>query len=119
MTETPEPLVVPEGFSETIHKNIQTISLTQLTTGKITDQQLLWLIDNVKRLEKLTIATATLTNAADNFIASLKRDLAVKEEENRALEQENARMENDNLALLQEIAEKLTDLAEETKPSHA
>jgi len=28
-------------------------------------------------------------------------------------------MENDNLALLQEIAEKLTDLAEETKPSHA
>lgn len=112
-----EPLVVPEGFSEAIHENIEIIAKAQLTNGKISDDQLLWLIDNVQRLETLTVATVALTNSADNYIASLKRDVAARDEEIVALQAENSRMENDNLALMQEIAKALTELAEDTRPT--
>lgn len=109
-----EPLTVPAEFSENIQNSLQTILEDYQEHGTVSQPQLEWLFQQTRSLESLTHASATLVNAADTYIASLKRDIEHRNEEITDLKDENARLENDNLALLQEIAE---ELAEDTRPT--
>ena len=103
-----EPITLPATFSETMQKNIQTIELDYSLTGTVTEEQLDWMLNNVRHLETLSRASATFVNSTDLYVAALKADIS-------ALEQENTRMENDNLALLNEIAEHLTEIEKLTQ----
>lgn len=88
MTETPAPLEVPETFSTTIHKNVQTITEDYLNHGSVTQEQLTWMLDNVLHLEKLTLATVKHTNSADTFIAALRKEVSDRDETIRDLNAE-------------------------------
>lgn len=81
-------LTVPEGFSENIANNLQTIRSAHSESGQVSEKHLEWLIDNVKHLDILMHSSAAFANVADRSVSALReavevRDLKILDLENR------------------------------------